>query len=281
MNFLVPPPTGEPQAQRAQGRLVLGFKRVGQVTKIDTLYQAGALKARLPRPQDVSVSEAVTLNLSGGVAGGDRLDTEVTLAPGARLALAGQAAERVYRALGPPARLMTRLTLQDGARLDYLPQETILFDGFALERSLDIELHGQAQFVGVETLVFGRQAMGETVRHGMLRDRITLRQDGRLLFQDMTRLEGDISAQLARPAVAAGAAAVAGLILAGPGAAQKLAALREVLHAASPAVAGASAFDGMVFARILAPDGASLRRCLLAALQACREDRALPRVWQG
>ena len=63
--------------------------------------------------------------------------------------------------------------------------------------------------------------------------------------------------------MAGGACAVAGLIIAGPGATQKLDALRAVLHAAPGIVAGASAFEGIIFARLLAPDGASLRQCLL------------------
>lgn len=260
---------------------MLSFKRLGAATKIDTMFQQGALKARLPRPQDSTLCEAVALNISGGVAGGDELETIVTLAPGAKVVLASQAAERIYRALGPAARIRARLSVHDGARLDYLPQETILFDRFALDRALDVELHGDAEFIGVETLVFGRRAMGETVRFGTLRDRVRLRRDGQLVFQDMTRLEGDIAAQLQRRAVAGGASAVAGLILAGPGATQRLEALRSVLHTAPDIVAGASAFEGMIFARLLAPDSASLRQCLMPALAACRGSRNLPRVWQG
>jgi urease accessory protein len=281
MNFVAPLRISEAPAQRAQGTLMLGFKRRGAATKIDTLFQQGALKALLPRSQDSTLCEVVTLNISGGVAGGDELDTIVTLAPGAKVALASQAAERIYRALGPAARIRTRLTVQDAARLDYLPQETILFDRFSLDRALDIDLHGDAEFIGAETLLFGRRAMGETVRFGALHDRILVRRDGRLVFQDMTRLEGDIAAQLQRRATAGGANAVAGLILAGPRATQKLETLRSVLHAAPNIVAGASAFEDMIFARLLAPDGASLRQCLVAALAACREGRKLPRVWQG
>ena len=281
MNFVAPPKIWEAPAQRAQGKLILGFKRLGAATKIDTLFQQGALKARLPRPQDAALCEAVTLNISGGVAGGDELDTVVALAPGAQVALASQAAERIYRALGPAARIRTKLTVQEGARLDYLPQETILFDRFALDRELEIDLHGDAEFVGVETLLFGRLAMGETVQFGALRDQIRLRHDGRLVFQDMTRLEGGIAAQLQRRAVANGARAVAGLIIAGPQAEQKLDTLRAVLHTAPGIVAGASAFENMIFARLLAPDGASLRQCLISALEACRGGRKLPRVWQG
>jgi urease accessory protein len=281
MNFVAPPQTRETPAQRAQGKLVMGFKRTGAVTRIDTLFQQGALKARLPRPQDATLCEAVTLNISGGVAGGDQLDTVVTLAPGAQVALASQAAERIYRALGPAARIRTRLAVHDGARLDYLPQETILFDRCALDRALEIDLYGEAEFIGVETLLFGRRAMGETVQSGALRDQIRLCRDGHLVFQDMTRLEGEIAAQLQRRAVAGGANAVAGLIIAGPGAEEKLEPLRAKLDAAPGIIAGASTFEGIIFARLLAPDGASLRQCLLSALETCRGTRKLPRVWQG
>jgi urease accessory protein len=281
MNSVTPPKTREAPAQRAQGKLVLGLKRLGAVTTLDTLFQQGALKACLPRPQNATLCEAVTLNISGGGAGGDQLDTVVTLAPGAQVALASQAAERIYRALGPAARIRTRLSVQDGARLDYLPQETILFDRFALDRALEIGLHGDAEFVGVEALVFGRRAMGETVQFAALRDCVRFRRDGRLVFQDMTRLEGEIAAQLLRCAVAGGASAVAGLISAGPSAEQKLDTLRAVLYAAPGIVCGASAFENIIFARLLALDGASLRRCLPPALEVCRGNAKLPRVWQA
>jgi urease accessory protein len=218
------------------------------------------------------------MNISGGIAGGDVLETQVTLDAGARVCLAGQAAERVYRALGAPSQVATRLQVQPGAALEYLPQETILFDGFALRRSLAIELEGDAGFLGVESLIFGRLAMGEVLSSGFLRDQIRLRQDGRLVLQDMTRLQGDIAAQLRGPAVAGEARAMASLILAGPGSAEKLPDLRAALGGMQ---AGASCFGGIVFARILAADGAALRRGLVAALAVAREGRSLPGVWQG
>jgi urease accessory protein len=122
--------------------------------------------------------------------------------------------------------------------------------------------------------------MGEVVRAGFLRDRISLRRDGRLLLRDMTRLDGDIATVLAGKAVAGGGTAMASIILAAPDAPARLPILREAL-AASGLIAGASTFENIVFARILAPDGASLRHCVIAALRACRDGRPMPRVWQG
>jgi urease accessory protein len=261
-------------AQRAQGRLDLVFRADGARTRLRRFYQEGCLKARLPRGLGC---EVVALNISGGIAGGDALETALTLEPGADVVFTTQAAERVYRALEAPARIATALRVGQGARLDYLPQETILFDGFSLRRNLEIDLAEDAEFLGVESLVFGRLAMGEHIRAGWLDDRITLRRNGRLLWQDMTRLQGDIATQLDRPGVACSARAVASIFAAGPGVTEKLPALREALAGVT---AGASCFEGMLLARVLAPDAATLRRALVKALQMLRA-RDIPRVWQG
>jgi len=259
-------------AQRARGHLDLAFGHDGTRTRLQRFYQQGCLKARLPRGPGV---EAVALNISGGIAGGDVLETEVTLAEGASVTFTTQAAERVYRALGPAARVSTHLIAGPGARLAYLPQETLLFDGFALERALDIDLAAGARFLGIESLVFGRLAMGESVGKGHLRDRISLRREGRLLWQDMTRLDGDIATQLDRPGVAAGARAVATLFAVGLN--SRLDALRAALAGAH---AGASVMDDVLLARVLAPDAAALRKIMVHALAALRPG-PLPRVWQG
>jgi urease accessory protein len=126
-------------------------------------------------------------------------------------------------------------------------------------------------------LVFGRQAIGEVIRAARLRAQLSLRRDGKLLWRDITRLEGDIAAQLARSGVAAGARAVASLFAAGPGIAEKLPALRAAL---TGAMAGASWSGEALLARILAPDAATLRAILARALHAIR-NAELPRVWQG
>lgn len=260
--------------QRARGRLDLAFRHDGTATRLARFYQEGCLKARRPRGGG---AEVVALNISGGIAGGDRLDISLSLAAGAQATFTTQAAERIYRALEAPARLRTRLTAGQGAVLHYLPQETILFDGFALDRALDIELAPDAQFLGIESLVFGRLAMGEILRAGFLRDRISLRRGEDLLWQDSTRLEGDITAQLDRPGIAASARAMAGIFAAGPGMAKQLGKLREALAGTH---AGASLASDVLHARLLAPDAATLRRMIVKSLGVLRPG-PLPRVWQG
>ncbi len=275
MNFM-PKRAMDAEPQRAVGRLALGFAYDGTATRIKSFYQQGCLKTRLPRPQNPETLEAVTMNIGGGIAGGDSLSTEISLRPGARVTVTSQAAERVYRALDAPSRIATTIHLAPGAKLAHLPQETILFNGFALNRALEINLAPTATYLGVESLIFGRQAMGETIRTGALNDKILLRIGGKLALQDITRLHGDIAAQLARKAVANGAMAVASLIYAAPDAEARLPALRAALQGHQ---AGATCFGGINFARILAPSANSLRKCLAAALHSC--GCVLPKVWQG
>lgn len=269
----------EPVAlQRATGELRVTFRCRDGATVLEELRQAGCLKARFPRSGAIGWAEVVTLNSSGGIAGGDRLDSRFRVQSGARAIIAAQAAERFYRALpgSEPARVRTTIEVTDGAAVEWLPQETILFDRCALDRRLDVELADDARFIGVEMLVFGRTAMGETVIRGSIRDRIRIRRSGRLVLQDTTRLDGEVAARLQRPAIAAGARAVALLVHVAPNAETRLDAVRTALAGSE---AGVSAWNGLLVARILAPDSAKLRRAVVFGLAALREERTLPRVW--
>jgi urease accessory protein len=264
--------------QRAIGSLHVAVKRRGPASVLDELRQDGCLKARFPRPVDWA--EVVALNSSGGVAGGDRLASSFAVRAGARATFASQAAERFYRALpeDPPAHVRTRLTVADGAAAEWLPQEGILFDRAALDRVLEVELAADAWFLGVESLVFGRTAMGERVGTARLADTIRVRRAGILLLHDAIRLDGAVAGALARPALASGGAAVATLIHVAPDAETRLDALRAGWNEA-PAETGASAWNGMLVGRVVATDGARLRATVTAGLAALRGGRALPRVW--
>jgi urease accessory protein len=263
-----------PALQRAVGELRVGVRVRDGRTVLDALRQAGCLKARFPRSDDWL--NVVTLNTSGGIAGGDTLDSTFSVGAGARATIAAQAAERFYRALpgGAASQVRTRIAVEEGAAVEWLPQETILFDRCSVDRKLSVELAEDAWFLAVESLVFGRAAMGEVVEHASLRDGVELRRGGRLLWHDAIRLDGEVAATMRRAAVADGACAVATLLHVAPSAASML----EPVRAALPGC-GVSAWDGMLVARILAVDGAALRALLIATLEVLRGGRPLPRVW--
>jgi urease accessory protein len=259
--------------QRSQGELRVALRRRDERTVLDTLFQSGCLKARLPRPEVDGWAEVVTLNVSGGVVGGDRLEAAFSAQQAARVVIASQAAERFYRAVpGSVASVHTKIDVAAGAFVEWLPQASILFDGAALDRRLEVDMADDARFLGVESLLFGRAAMGETVREAWLRDGIRIRRGGSLVLNDAVRMESNIDVLLQRRAVAGAATALATVWYLGPDVADRLRRLREIDIACS-------AWDGMLVGRMLATDGAALRETLIAALAALRDTRPLPRVW--
>ena len=260
----------DPIHQRAHGEVALAVKQRGDATVLDRLRQAGSAKAHLPRGIGC---EAVLLNTAGGLTGGDRFAWRAEAAEGCDLTLTTQAAERVYRSAGGAAEVEATLTLAAGARLDWLPQETILFDGGALRRSLTVEMAEDARLLAVEPLVLGRAAMGETVRGAFLRDAWRVRRGGQLVYADALRLCGDVQALTGLAAALGGARACATLLWVAPDAPDRLDAMREALGTEG----GASAWDGRLVARVIAADGAALRAVLLRAMAVLRP--APPRAW--
>ena len=268
-----------PTHQRAQGELRVTLGRRGGRTVLRDLRQQGCLKARFPNA--AGWHETVTLNTSGGVTGGDRLDSHFELAEGATASFASQAAERFYRALpgDPPARVRTRLAIAAGASAEWLPQESILFDHCAVDRVLEVDLAADAALLGLESLVFGRTAMGETLTHARLHDTIRIRRAGRLILHDAIRVDGPTDPLRTRAGAACNRAS-ATLFHVAPDAETHLDALRAGWHGA-PAETGASAWNGMLIARILAPDAATLRATVTMGLAVLRQARPMPRVWMS
>lgn len=260
-------------APRARGRLELSLRPGKGAVRIGRLYQGGCLRAWFPRRD---VTEMVLTNTAGGITGGDHLSLTIDIGPGVEASATTQAAERIYRALpGAVGRVETRLTIAEGARFNWLPQETILFDGGALRRDLTVDLAPKARALIVEPIVFGRRAMGEVVRSAALSDRITLRRDRAPIYLDRIAMKGDIAAHLARPAVAGGGSAAAQVILADPGAEALLTPLRGLLGAGG----GVSLLaPDLLTARLVAEDGFALRRHLIPLIRRMT-GTDLPRPW--
>ena len=262
------------QHQRSHGSASVAFAR-GRLTG---LRQQGSAKAMLPRTHRAT-PEIVFLNTSGGLTSGDRLDYAVTLGDGMRAQATTQTAERAYRADGPAAEARVRLRLGRGAALDWLPQETILFQGAALDRVTEVDLQADARFMGIETIVLGRAAMGEVVSHATLHDRRIIRRDGRTLLVDPMRLDADALARGAGSALWNGARAASVLMLVGQGAEAALDPVRAALNEEG-VHAAASARDGQLVVRAMAGDSWPLRRQMIRLIEVLRPG-ALPRVWQG
>ena len=245
-------------------------------TRLTDLDERGGWRVRFP-DSDGTHLDAVTINTGGGILGGDQVVSVATIASG-DLVLSSQSAERIYRSLGPPARIDIALNLGSSARLDWLPQETILFSGARLSRRFDVEMAPDARLLIAETIVFGRTASGESMLEGSLVDTWRIHRGGQLVFADNVRICGAIERQLARPTIGGGARATSMIVYMAPTAEDCLADLRHELSTAS-CEWGASAWNGMLVARFMGPDTARVRADTARALLHLTQ-RPLPRVWQ-
>ena len=278
---------GIPAEAVAAPRQVEGGARIrlrddGGVTRLAELWHHEPLRVLLPEPVDDVLPHVVLLNTSGGLVGGDRLGVTVTLDAGARALVTGQAAEKVYRSAGQDVVIANHLAIGEGAWLEWLPQETILFDCARLRRRLTLELAPTARALAGEIVVFGRRARGETISELLLHDSWTIRRGGRLVWADALRLNRDARAVLTSPFGFDGAAAMATLVYAADDAQAQLAAVREIL--AEERGIAATALGDILLLRGLATDVPALRRafarlwCLLRSRGGGLPAR-LPRLW--
>lgn len=263
-----------PVLQRSMGaaHVVMGPRGLAD------LAQSGSARAMLPR-MTAGLPQIVFLNTSGGLASEDRLSFAITLRPGTRALATTQTAERAYRAEGKAARAEIRIQVGRNGWLDWLPQETILFDGARLDRDTTVELAPGAGCLLLEMIVLGRLAMGERLGRVHLRDRRVVRRTGRVVHHDAMALDDATLARLGGPALLGDARAVATLAMIAPHAPDLLARARGALD--EPGVTGAaSAPPGRLVVRLLARDDWPLRRQVNRLLAALRPD-PLPRIWQA
>lgn len=258
--------------QRAAGRAEVTLEHRRGATRIAGLHQSGSAKAFLPEMHG-GTPEAVFLNTAGGLTGGDALRFALTLGPGTQAVGTTQTAERAYASAGGRARMDVALTLGDGASLDWLPQETILFDRSALARRTVADLGAGARLLMAETVVLGRAAMGEAVTRVQFSDWREVRRAGVPVLVEPLRIT---DATLRSGAAGLdGARAVATIALVGPGAEDALARVRAVL----PYGAAASAWNGRLVVRLTGPDLAPVKQAVARVLMELR-GADLPRVWQ-
>ncbi|WP_430464931.1 urease accessory protein UreD [Tabrizicola sp.] len=277
--------------QRAQGRALVsvGLSR-GQSRLVD-LAQAGSARVMLPRSLGPR-PEAVFLNTAGGLTSGDRLGFAMSVGAGAALTATTQTAERAYLAVDGPARLTIRAEVAAGATLDWLPQETILFQGSDLSRETQIDLGPGASCLLVEIVTLGRRAMGEVVTKAQLTDRRTVTAQGQPLHIEALRLTPESLRDAGSPAVLGSNSGLAGGGLAGGGLAHVFASLGLCGAGAEAAVealralprpegvrAAVSGWNGRCLLRATGTDLWPLK-LYLGRVMARLTDRPLPRVWQ-
>jgi urease accessory protein len=268
-------PVNRPAPQRARGEGRLVTKQLAGRSRLAELYQDGCAKIRLPESFTPAL-EAVLINSSGGLTGGDRLSWSLRAGPGTDVTVTTQANEKIYKAAADTALLSSRIEAGEGARVAWLPQESILFDRASLTRELEVDLAHDAEFLAVEAIILGRTAMGESADNGLFGDRWRIRREGRLIHAEDVRLAGEIKALGQRPAVLSGRVAFATVFYSGPQAEAFLPRLRDSLDAG---YSGASHWQDKLVVRIAATDGFALRKILVPVISLLRNGAPVPKVW--
>ncbi|KQT60761.1 urease accessory protein UreD [Methylobacterium sp. Leaf456] len=277
-----PAPPAPPSRQRSRGHVDLhvGPAAANGPTRLRDIAESGPSRLRFPR--QAGTMEGILVNTAGGIACGDDFCVSVRLDPGADLVLTTVAAEKVYRSDGPVSHVRNRLDLGEGAHLAWLPQETILFDRARLKRSFEADLAADSALLVAEIVAFGRAARGETLEDVLFEDIWRVRRAQKLVYADTLRLEGPVSALLARAAIGGGARAMGTILDCSPGAEGRIEEARACLDAAGPGLteAAASAWNGHLIVRLLGPEVGALRELAARFLTAYR-GLPMPRVWQS
>jgi len=264
-----------PRLQRASGESRVAFAVRDGATRLADLYQRDPCRVLFPDPEPGEPPQAVLVTTSGGVTGGDRLKMAIEVGAGGTAVAATQAAEKIYRAAATdaPCAMEIGVTVGEGATLDWLPQETIVFEGARLKRRTVADIAVGGSLLACEMVVLGRTASGERFTGGLLLDAWSVRRDGKLVWTDALRVEGETP-------LGAGfgtANALATVIGVWDEPQPRFEKARTLLEATDRVRAGVTLVNGVVVARLLG-DATAVRAATVRFLGDFRGQR-LPRVW--
>lgn len=261
--------------QRASGESLVAFDLRDGRTRLGDLYQRDPCRVLFPVPEPGEPPQAVLITTSGGVTDGDSLKMAIEVGPGASAVATTQAAEKIYRAArgGGHCAVDVRVRVAEGGTLDWLPQETIVFEGARLKRRTLAEVVERGSLLACEVVVLGRAASGERFTSGLLLDAWSIRRPGRLVWTDTLRVEGETP-----DGAGFGAAnALATVIGVWDEPQPHFEKARDLLAATEGVRAGVTLVNGVVVARLLG-EATAVRAATIRFLTDFR-GRRLPRVW--
>ena len=173
------------------GSLQLVYSNHQGSTQLTHAQVKAPLKVQRPfYPEGQAVCHSVVLHTAGGIVGGDRLSQNIHLKANAHALITNAAASKVYRSNGQQARQTIEIQVDADACLEWLPQETIVFNGAVYRQDLRVELAQNASWLGWEIARFGRSARGEKFLEGEWRSHTEVWQQGRPLWIDRQWLPG-------------------------------------------------------------------------------------------
>lgn len=271
---------------QVNGRAEIRFKLGEHGTCLDHLYHHDPVRIVFPTPAVGDIPQATVITTSGGLTGGDKIAITTAVKQSARAMVASQAAEKIYRSAGRNVQINVTLAAESDAWLEYLPQETILFDGARLARTTSVDAMPGSRVLAGEIIVFGRRGSGESFRNGFFSESWRVRLDNRLTWADTLVLKDPKNGALHHPAGFDGAVAMATAIYLGPDASMHLDLARNLISSADDLVkSSATIVNGVLVIRFLGREIFSLRTAFGLFWQNFRHDVSalpakMPRLWE-
>lgn len=272
-----------------QAQIQLGFSRVGAATRLSERVHRGPLRVQKALyPEGDGVCQAILLHPPSGIVGGDELRIAAHVGAQAHAQITTPGAGKWYRSGGASAAQTLVFKLDPGATLEWLPQETIVFDGALCDMETRVELAADSRYFGWEILCLGRRAAGERFRSGRIALHTRIERAGRPLWIERGQIAGD-DAMLHSAAGWADASVCATLLATLPAGdawadlSALLAACRE-RHPADGAEHGVTVVPGLLVARYLGHHSEAARHWLSALWQELRpallgRPALAPRIW--
>ena len=268
-----------------QARLEMEFERRGESTILARREHSGPLRIQKPLyPEGRNICHAIILHPPAGIVGGDQLNIEIAVNANAHALLTTPGASKWYRSAGARAEQVVNLRVGAGGTAEWLPQENIVFSGAQARMRTEIELAGNARFIGVETICFGRRASGETFDRGDLRLATDIRREGHLLWRERGHIAGG-SALLNSAIGLAGYSVCSTMLVAGLSiTTEMLARCREITATETNERSGVTVLPQIFVGRYLGHSTEAARAWLVSLWAVLRPaltgvDAVSPRIW--
>jgi urease accessory protein len=264
--------------------LELGFEQNRSVTRLMRRRHEGPLAVqRAFYPESDGSAHVYLLHPPGGVAGGDQLNVRCCLGPEARTVLTTPGATKFYRSNQGRSSLKTEIDIAAGGVCEYLPQETILFDGADASVHTTIRLAADAVYLGWEFVSFGRPACGETFTTGHVHQRTEIVRDGRCIWFEQLRISGGDPLNGAAFGLA-GQPVLGTMIYAGPMPEEAIDRVRASLDAQALSRVSISQLERVVVCRYLGGRMSEAKKLFRQVWEILREAglnkaAAAPRIW--
>jgi urease accessory protein len=273
-----------PAGWRAQ--LDLRFRKSEEHTVLAGRRHMGPLRVQKALyPEGPDPCHVIVLHPPAGIVGGDELALDLQLEPGSQVCVTTPGAAKWYRSAGATARQHVDIALAEHCVLEWLPQETLIFDGAMAQLRTQVRLHDTARYFGWEVLCLGRRASGESFVHGMLELETRIETQGGPLWFERGRIAG-ADPLLHSPVGLAGRPVCATLLMAGVAPnASLLDSCRAIALQETTALAGLSWMPQLLVGRYLGHSAEAARAWLFAVWQQLRPQFAgraaqPPRIWK-